>query len=262
MEHTPPACRCQVDVRARRHGPFSNSITLIPCGTVSGGWPMLGRGLYLMHWPSCTPSPALPYIRSACEQSLKDLGLSHLDLYLMHWPEAWVPGTEGLPEAPQSDTSTTIEQTWWVLLCRDGDGAGMVLEVKQHGEEPSWQIDSKLPYGQYTTFGPSRPLPAGLRWRRWLTPGWCGPSASATSACLRWRPCWPVAGSSPMSFRCGTDLKLRLGVMSRSRQPRFPSGGSGDRTCRSAPQISPAPAAVPSPGHLLHPKNLPCCCHS
>ena len=90
-----------------------------------------------MHWPSCTPSPALPYIRSACEQSLKDLGLSHLDLYLMHWPEAWVPGTEGLPEAPQPDTATTIEQTWWVHLCWDGDGAGLASELNHGNIKPS-----------------------------------------------------------------------------------------------------------------------------
>ena len=89
-----------------------------------------------MRWPS----PALPCIRSACEQSLKDLGLAHLDLYLMHWPEAWVPGTEGLPEAPQPDTATTIEQTWWVHLCWDRDGACLALEM-DHGNMGPSQAD-------------------------------------------------------------------------------------------------------------------------
>ncbi|GAX80958.1 hypothetical protein CEUSTIGMA_g8393.t1 [Chlamydomonas eustigma] len=59
-------------------------------------------------------------VRAACEKSLKDLGLTYLDLYLIHWPEAWTPETQGLPGSPgytgpadpATDNTVTIEQTW------------------------------------------------------------------------------------------------------------------------------------------------------
>ena len=42
-------------------GLLGNSVTLIPSGTVSGGLPTLGRGLYLMHCTACAgPHPPFP----------------------------------------------------------------------------------------------------------------------------------------------------------------------------------------------------------
>jgi len=55
------------------------------------------------------------YVEAACDKTLKDLGVKHLDLYLMHWPSAFKPGGEMIPKengVALRDTETTLAQTW------------------------------------------------------------------------------------------------------------------------------------------------------
>ncbi|BHF62013.1 hypothetical protein SprV_0100499400 [Sparganum proliferum] len=54
-------------------------------------------------------------VRPACEESLKKLGLSYVDLYLMHWPVAFGPGKEFFPDDATGKRIfdyTPIENTW------------------------------------------------------------------------------------------------------------------------------------------------------
>ncbi|KAL7063733.1 hypothetical protein AAHC03_0107 [Spirometra sp. Aus1] len=54
-------------------------------------------------------------VRPACEESLKKLGLSYVDLYLIHWPVAFRPGKEYFPEDADGKRIfdyTPIEETW------------------------------------------------------------------------------------------------------------------------------------------------------
>lgn len=58
-------------------------------------------------------------VRPAVEKTLKDLGLSYLDLYLIHWPVAFYPDT-GREIVIDSDSS--LLQTWFAMedLVREG----------------------------------------------------------------------------------------------------------------------------------------------
>lgn len=54
-------------------------------------------------------------VRPACLKTLKDLGLSYLDLYLIHWPTAFERGGELFPKNPDSKmryADTPFTDTW------------------------------------------------------------------------------------------------------------------------------------------------------
>ena len=54
-------------------------------------------------------------VRPACLKTLKDLGLSYLDLYLIHWPTAFERGGELFPKNPDGKmryADTPFTDTW------------------------------------------------------------------------------------------------------------------------------------------------------
>ncbi|KAL1959913.1 hypothetical protein VTO42DRAFT_581 [Malbranchea cinnamomea] len=56
-------------------------------------------------------------VERALDKTLKDLGVSYLDLYLIHWPVAFAPGDEFFPRDPETgiiklDHEVTIQETW------------------------------------------------------------------------------------------------------------------------------------------------------
>ncbi|KAK2879975.1 hypothetical protein FQN49_000701 [Arthroderma sp. PD_2] len=56
-------------------------------------------------------------VEAACDKTIRDLGVSYLDLYLVHWPVAFIPGDVPLPKDPETgqlqlDTQVTMKDTW------------------------------------------------------------------------------------------------------------------------------------------------------
>ncbi|VDP90589.1 unnamed protein product [Echinostoma caproni] len=64
-------------------------------------------------------------VRKCCENTLKDLQLSYVDLYLIHWPVALKPGDENFPKIEGGDTLALdhppLVETWKAMeqLVRD-----------------------------------------------------------------------------------------------------------------------------------------------
>ncbi|KIJ66071.1 hypothetical protein HYDPIDRAFT_181112 [Hydnomerulius pinastri MD-312] len=56
------------------------------------------------------------------DETLKQLGLTYLDLYLVHWPAAFVPGNGLVPTKPGNDgeahldTETSLAETWRAMI--------------------------------------------------------------------------------------------------------------------------------------------------
>lgn len=48
-------------------------------------------------------------VRTACERTLRDLGLAYLDLYVIHWPIAVEPGTNKIARIPLQETWRAME---------------------------------------------------------------------------------------------------------------------------------------------------------
>lgn len=92
------------------------------CASVYGNEAMVGQGLrefieaggreqlFITSkvWNDCHHPDK---VRASCEQSIKDLGCSYLDLYLVHWPEAFLPGSDMKGDV-QLDTAITLTDTW------------------------------------------------------------------------------------------------------------------------------------------------------
>ena len=74
-------------------------------------------------------------VREACEKSLKDLGLSYVDLYFVHWPfpNYHAPGCDGDSRNPDSKPFSVDEfmDTWRQM--EELYDAGLVIKFKVFG---------------------------------------------------------------------------------------------------------------------------------
>eukprot|EP00440_Ansanella_granifera_P074748 gb/GFBE01081118.1/.p1 GENE.gb/GFBE01081118.1/~~gb/GFBE01081118.1/.p1 ORF type:complete len:336 (+),score=116.77 gb/GFBE01081118.1/:1-1008(+) len=70
-------------------------------------------------------------VKAACEKTLKDLGLTYLDLYLVHWPHAFQAGDVMLPKKEDGsiayDEETEPSETWAAM--EELVAAGLVKSI-------------------------------------------------------------------------------------------------------------------------------------
>ena len=60
------------------------------------------------------------HVRRACEESLRRLGVEHIDLYQLHWPDSRVP----------------IEETWGAMAALQDEGLARFIGVSNFGKRP------------------------------------------------------------------------------------------------------------------------------
>ena len=90
-------------------------------------------------------SHAMPDVRPACEQTLKELQLDYLDLYLMHWPVAQRKGT-GMPKADEDWiplTEIPLWETWAEMEKLYNDGLVKAIGVSNFTAEKLGKLIEK-----------------------------------------------------------------------------------------------------------------------